>query len=96
MIRATIENAGGISPETRQSQYKRDLHQKLIASVTVSDHVVMESGVHGIITSVKDRKAIYQILALDPRGLYETVMNESISMCGFGPAVAMLTAVKRL
>jgi len=48
------------------------------------------------ITRVKDRKAIDQILALDPRGLYETVMNESISMCGFGPAVAMLTAVKRL
>src|SRR5207245_1412820 len=48
------------------------------------------------LTRVKDRKAIDQILALDPRGLYETVMNESISMCGFGPAVAMLTAVKRL
>ena len=47
-------------------------------------------------TRVKDRKAIKQILALNPRGLYETVMNESISMCGFGPAVAMLTAAKRL
>ena len=47
-------------------------------------------------TRVKDGKAIDQILALDPRGLYETVMNESISMCGFGPTVAMLTAVKRL
>jgi AmmeMemoRadiSam system protein B len=47
-------------------------------------------------TRVKDRKAINQILAMDPRGLYETVMNESISMCGFGPAVAMLTAARRL
>jgi hypothetical protein len=47
-------------------------------------------------TRVKDRKAIEQILALDPRGLYDTVMNESISMCGFGPAVAMLTAAKHL
>ncbi len=47
-------------------------------------------------TRVKDRKAIDQILALDPRGLYETVMSESISMCGFGPAVAMLTAAKQL
>jgi MEMO1 family protein len=47
-------------------------------------------------TRVKDRKAIDQIVALDPRGLYETVMNESNSMCGFGPAVAMLTAAKRL
>jgi len=47
-------------------------------------------------TRIKDRKAISKILALDPRGLYETVMTESISMCGFGPAVAMLTAAKLL
>lgn len=47
-------------------------------------------------TRVKDNKAIQKILALDPGGLYETVMNESISMCGFGPTVAMLTAAKRL
>jgi AmmeMemoRadiSam system protein B len=47
-------------------------------------------------TRVKDRKAIEKILALDPQGLYETVINESVSMCGFGPAVAMLTAAKKL
>jgi AmmeMemoRadiSam system protein B len=47
-------------------------------------------------TRVKDRKAIDKILALDPSGLYSTVLNESISMCGFGPAVAMLTAAKKL
>ena len=47
-------------------------------------------------TRVKDRKAIDKMLALDPQGLYETIMNESISMCGFGPAVAMLTAAKLL
>ena len=33
---------------------------------------------------------------MDARGLYDVVMNEDISMCGFGPAVAMLTAVGRL
>ncbi len=47
-------------------------------------------------TRVKDHKAIARILALDPRGLHETVMNESISMCGFGPAVTMLTAARSL
>lgn len=47
-------------------------------------------------TRVKDRKAINQILELSPRGLHETVINDSISMCGFGPTVAMLTATKRL
>jgi len=47
-------------------------------------------------TRVKDRKAIDRILALNPRGLHETVINESISMCGFGPTVAMLTAARQL
>jgi AmmeMemoRadiSam system protein B len=47
-------------------------------------------------TRIKDRKAIEKIFALDAPGLYETVMNESISMCGFGPAIAMLTAARRM
>ena len=48
------------------------------------------------ITRVKDRQAIDQILALDPAGLYEVIRREDISMCGYGPAVAMLTAAKDL
>jgi AmmeMemoRadiSam system protein B len=48
------------------------------------------------ITRVKDRKAIDRVLALDARGLWEVVMNEDISMCGFGPTVVMLTAAKLL
>jgi MEMO1 family protein len=47
-------------------------------------------------TRVKDRKAIDQILALDPAGLYEVIQREDISMCGYGAAVAMLTAAKDL
>ena len=48
------------------------------------------------ITRVKDRKAIDQILALDAAGLYEVIRKEEITMCGYGPAVAMLTAAKDL
>jgi MEMO1 family protein len=44
------------------------------------------------ITRVKDRLAIDRILALDARGLYDTVRREGITMCGYGPAVALLTA----
>jgi AmmeMemoRadiSam system protein B len=46
--------------------------------------------------SVKDHKAIHRILDLDPEGLYHTVKDNGISMCGFGPTVAMLTACKAL
>ena len=51
---------------------------------------------NGAITRVKDQKAIERILALDPAGLFEVVMREQISMCGFGPAVVMLTAARKL
>jgi MEMO1 family protein len=48
------------------------------------------------ITRVKDRRAIDQLLALDPRGLYDVVHQADISMCGYGPAVVMLTAARKL
>ena len=37
-----------------------------------------------------------QLLALNPRALYDTCRDENISMCGLGPAVAMLTALNML
>ena len=42
------------------------------------------------VTRIKDRKAISRILSLDAPGLYEVVRRESISMCGYGPTIAML------
>ena len=48
------------------------------------------------ITRIKDGKAIEKLLARSARGLYEVVVTEDISMCGFGPAVAMLAAAERL
>jgi hypothetical protein len=47
-------------------------------------------------TRVKDALAIEQVLALKPKGLFQTVRGQNISMCGYGPAVAMLTAALRL
>jgi MEMO1 family protein len=48
------------------------------------------------ITRIKDHSAIAPILALDALALYDVVTQQHISMCGFGPAVAMLTATKKL
>jgi AmmeMemoRadiSam system protein B len=47
-------------------------------------------------TRVKDALAIEQVLELQPKGLFQTVEGQNISMCGVGPAVAMLTAALRL
>lgn len=42
------------------------------------------------LTRIKDQKAIVKILALHVRGLYQVLKVESISMCGYGPTIAML------
>jgi MEMO1 family protein len=44
-------------------------------------------------TRVKDGKAIEQLSAMNARGLFDTCRKENISMCGLGPAVAMLTVL---
>jgi len=48
------------------------------------------------ITRVKDQIALDKIAALDPAGLYEAVHSKGISMCGYGPTVVMLTAMRAL
>jgi MEMO1 family protein len=46
--------------------------------------------------AVQDRFAIDRILAIDPEGLYRTVIEKDISMCGFAPTVAVLVACRDL
>jgi AmmeMemoRadiSam system protein B len=48
------------------------------------------------ITRVKDHSAIEAIQALDAGALHDVVTQQHVSMCGYGPAVAMLTAAKEL
>jgi AmmeMemoRadiSam system protein B len=48
------------------------------------------------VTRVKDHQALERILSVDPLGLYDVVTQRSISMCGLSPAVAMLTAARKL
>lgn len=48
------------------------------------------------VTRVKDGMALEKTLALDARGLFETVRSNEISMCGYAAAVVMLTAAKAL
>ncbi len=46
--------------------------------------------------SKQDRFAIDRMLAVDPRGLHQVVMEKNITMCGFAPTVAALTACRDL
>jgi MEMO1 family protein len=83
----TLETLGHAVSQGVQSSAERVL---IIASSDLN-HYEPDS-----VTRLKDGKAIDRILNLDPKGLYQTVFRERISMCGFGPAVTMLVAAKDL
>jgi MEMO1 family protein len=63
----------------------------LIIASTDMNHYESEAA-----TRAKDSRAIERVLALDPRGLYDTVRNEGITMCGYAATVAMLVAAREL
>jgi AmmeMemoRadiSam system protein B len=44
--------------------------------------------------SRQDDLALQEVLALNPEGLYQTVLREQISMCGFIPVTILLLATK--
>lgn len=81
----------------------RELAEAIVKEVQAVDYPVtilassdMSHYVSEKIARQKDKKAIEKILGLDPRGLYDTVMNEKISMCGVLPATVMLIAAQLL
>jgi len=47
-------------------------------------------------TKEQDHYAIDAILAHDPKRLVEEIQRHQISMCGYGPVIAILTATKQL
>ena len=74
--------AAGIRAQTRDVL--------IVASTDMSHYVSAEEA------KEKDFLAIRKILDLDPRGLFDVVKSEDISMCGFQPVTAALIAAKEL
>jgi hypothetical protein len=62
----------------------------LIASTDMSHYVNKK------VAEELDYKAIFFIEKLDPRGLFDVVTSYGISMCGFQPTTALLTAARGL
>ena len=79
--------------EENQEEDQEEDRQEKVLIIASSDMNHYESDA---ITRIKDHKAIERVLAMDARGLWEVVMNEDITMCGFGPTIVMLTAAKLL
>jgi hypothetical protein len=60
----------------------------LISSSDMTHYETAESAAR------QDRFAIDRMLQVDPEGLYRTVLERNISMCGFAPTVAVLVACR--
>src|SRR5208337_4442646 len=69
--------------EEDREEDPEDDHRQKVLIIASSDMNHYEADA---VTRVKDRKAIDRILALEPRGLFETVRDEEISMCGYAGA----------
>jgi len=70
------------------SRHGRDL--LLVASTDMSHYLSADAA------REKDQLAMDRIAALDPEGLYSTVLERDISMCGFIATVVVLVASKAL
>jgi AmmeMemoRadiSam system protein B len=69
-------------------KFSRDV--LIVASTDMSHYVSQEEA------REKDFLAINRVLALDAKGLHDTVRKEDISMCGFQPTTAAIIAAKEL
>jgi predicted class III extradiol MEMO1 family dioxygenase len=83
-----MRNAEG-KPEVRNPQ--SEIRNALIVASSDMSHYERAAA-----AKEKDYEAIRHILTLDPEGLYNTVKNNGITMCGYGPTAAMLAACKSL
>lgn len=92
VLRGLGEALADVIADFQEEDREEDSKEKVLI-VASSDMNHYESAA---ITRAKDEKAIDRMMALDARGLWEVVMAEDISMCGFGPAVVMLAAAKLL
>ncbi|HXY55162.1 MAG TPA: AmmeMemoRadiSam system protein B [Nitrospirota bacterium] len=77
--------------EAQDAEHESGLRKVLIVASSDMSHYE-----RAVTAKEKDSKAIHQILNLDPEGLFRTVRDYGITMCGYGPAVVMLAACKAL
>jgi AmmeMemoRadiSam system protein B len=90
MMLQDIRTAKEVGQAIAQAIKKSGINVVIIASTDFSHYEPHETA------QKKDRKAIEAILELNEEMLYNTVSSLNISMCGYGPVIATITASKLL
>ena len=78
------ETALEVAEELRKAIKGKDV--VIIASSDFSHYVPAKAAYE------RDRLVIDQVLAMNPLGVYDTVMRKRVSMCGYGPVMTMMLA----
>ncbi|HYQ48470.1 MAG TPA: AmmeMemoRadiSam system protein B [Thermodesulfovibrionales bacterium] len=86
MLSATYDQCAELAEGISKAIQSVDYPVTILASSDMSHYVPDR------IARQKDKAALDHLLSLDPRGLYDTVVRERISMCGYLPATVMLIA----
>ena len=90
MMPVSLDICRTVGEALAEAVNKSDYPVTMIASSDMS-HYVSDAAARK-----KDKKAIDRVLALDPVGLYKTVRDQDISMCGVVPVTTMLFAAQKL
>ncbi|MGC2062735.1 MAG: AmmeMemoRadiSam system protein B [Thermodesulfovibrionales bacterium] len=90
LLSASFEDCSNLAAAIAAAVRSVDYPVVILASSDMS-HYLSENQARRL-----DAMAIERILELDPRGLYDTVLREHITMCGYLPATVMLAASKLL
>jgi AmmeMemoRadiSam system protein B len=87
---ASFEDLEDLGRAVARGIRELDKDTLIVASTDMSHYISAEEA------REKDFLAIQKVLDLDPRGLFDVVKREDISMCGFQPTTAALIAAKDL
>ncbi len=85
-MQASVDDCRVIGEAVAEAVRETGRSVTIVASSDMS-HYVKDAEARSL-----DRLAIERILDLDPEGLYRTVLNRRISMCGYIPVTVMLYA----
>ena len=78
------DTAMSVGKTIREATKGRDV--VVIASTDMSHYV------HKDVAKRKDAMALEAVKAMNPKALYDVVRDQDISMCGYGPVMAMMAA----
>jgi hypothetical protein len=90
LLSATYDQCVHLAEAVAKAAKSVDYPVTILASSDMSHYVPDR------VARQKDKAALDRMLAMDPRGLFDTVVRERISMCGYLPATVMLIASKIL